>query len=208
MDTALLPRPGRAQAVELPPPCPPLFLSFSFLLVSLPSAFVWIAGRLIDQIKINRFTLERKVTNWDIEYLEGRIRSLVASTRYTGTLTVDFPITYCKVVVRKGKDDSSSSGFLGKLIPSKNKKPELDIKRYDIVQSVWPYATVLRGSKTVDYAKLSEQDWWEVWEFPIRNSILAKKRGWVTVEDRMEAAMGLDLPVKMDWGNGNEWSWK
>lgn len=139
--------------------------------------------------------------------MEGRIRSLVASTRYNGTLTVEFPVTYSKVVVRKGKDESSSGGFLGKLITVKNKKADLNIKRYDVLQSVWPYATAPAGGKTRDCAKLSEQDWWDVWKLPIRNSILAKKRGWVTAEDRMEAAMGLDLPVRKDWGSGNEWSW-
>lgn len=140
--------------------------------------------------------------------MEGHIRSLVASTPYTGTLTVDFPIAHSKVVVRKGKDESSGSGFLGKLILGNNKKPDLNIKRYDVVQSVWPYATAPPEGKTRECAKLSEQGWWEVWKLPIRNSILAKKRGWVTVEDRMEAAMVLDLPVKKDWGSGNECYWK
>lgn len=46
---------------------------------------------------------------------------------------VDFPVAQSKVVVRKGKGESSGSGFLGKLIPCKNKKPDLNIKRYDVV---------------------------------------------------------------------------
>lgn len=137
--------------------------------------------------------------------MEGCIRNLVASTHYNGSLTVEFPITYSKVVVRKGKDESSSSGFLGKLIPTKIKRPNLN--DYDVIQSVWPYATAPAGGEPRDCAKLSEQDWWDVWKLPIRNSVLAKKRGWVTAEDGMEAAMGLDLPVRKDWGNGNEWSW-
>lgn len=64
------------------------------------------------------------------------------------------------------------------------------------------------GGEARDCTELGEQDWWEVWKLPFRNSILSKKRGWVTVEDCMEVAMGLDLPVNKDWESGNEWSWK
>lgn len=47
--------------------------------------------------------LERKVINWDTSYINEQIHALIASTGYRGTVEVTFPITYSKVVVRKGK---------------------------------------------------------------------------------------------------------
>ena len=46
------------------------------------------------------FVLERCVTNWDMSYLEGRLLSLVSSTGYPGRVTVTFPLTHSKVVIR------------------------------------------------------------------------------------------------------------
>lgn len=70
------------------------------------------------------------------------------------------------------------------------------IQDYHPIQAIWPYASsspaVVSPSKSnppfstravPQYAVQSEQDWWNVWTEPIRNGVLAKKRGWVTVED-------------------------
>lgn len=76
-----------------------------------------------------------------------------------------------------------------------------------IIESVWPYASAPPGSSEQRaYAVQSEQQWWRDWKIPIRNAIMNKKRGWVSAEDWMEAAMGLNAkePYK-EWGAVKGW---
>ena len=143
----------------------------------------------------DRFTLERKVVNWDTEYLEGQIRSLAASTNYQGDLSITFPVTYSKVVVSVGNDPKSFMADIYKLI----EKAVTATTRYGMVQSIWPYATsapdsVDNGERVC--AVQNERAWWRAWQMAIRNGILAKKIGHVTVEDRMEAAIGYRAPER------------
>lgn len=78
-----------------------------------------------------------------------------------------------------------------------------------MIQSVWPYATSPpgTGSGMRECAAQSEQAWWQVWKGPIRNAVLASKRGWITAENWMEAAMGLAaVEREKEWGKGpNDW---
>lgn len=83
------------------------------------------------------------------------------------------------------------------------------------IQAIWPYASsspaVASPSQSnppfstravPQYAVQSEQDWWNVWTEPIRNGVLAKKRGWVTVEDWRDVVLGhVRCPeLKKSWG--------
>lgn len=144
-----------------------------------------------DTAESKSFTLERQVFNWDTEYLEGQIRNIVASTKYRGTLSVTFTIQYAKVVVMK----TTTMAWIQSLVRlGKDRK-------YEAVQSIWPYADLAPGSNGRRCAVQTEQDWCREWTLPLRNSILAKKRGWVTTEDRIEAAMGLRIPEpRREWG--------
>jgi hypothetical protein len=48
---------------------------------------------------------------------------------------------------------------------------------------------------------LIAQAWWREWQFSIWNSVLAGKKGWVTVEDWIEAKMGLrEMERPKEWG--------
>ena len=50
-------------------------------------------------------------------------------------------------------------------------------------------------------AGLVAQDWWNEWQGAIWNSILAGRHGWVTVEDWLEAKMGIRQKDKSkEWG--------
>lgn len=47
----------------------------------------------------------------------------------------------------------------------------------------------------------SEQDWWASWKGVVRNAVLAKWHGHVTLEDCMNVAMGIEAPEPVkDWG--------
>ena len=40
-----------------------------------------------------------------------------------------------------------------------------------------------------NYAVQSEDAWWNDWSNAIKYAVLTKRKGWVTAEDRMDAAM-------------------
>ena len=48
---------------------------------------------------------------------------------------------------------------------------------------------------------LLAQAWWREWQVAIWNAVLSGKKGWVTVEDWMEAKMGVrEIERGRDWG--------
>jgi hypothetical protein len=143
-----------------------------------------------------RFTLQREVINWNTQLLDGRLRSLLASLRYHGRLSITFPITYSKVVVQ------TNDTFYSRLLSLVK-----DINRYEIVRSVWPYADVAGGdaqhSAERTCALQSETAWWDDWNELIACAILDKRKGWITLDDLMEYAMmpKRDTKPAKDWGS-------
>lgn len=127
------------------------------------------------------FALERTVTNWDTSYLEGRLLSLINSTGYRGHVNISFPLTHSCVVV-KGPDKVNR--FFSNIT-----KVFTGIRKYEIVKSVWPYADLPRGEEGRRCVVQEEEVWFRDWKDSIRHAILGRRRGWVTVEDRLEFLM-------------------
>lgn len=121
------------------------------------------------------------VTNWDTSYLEGRLLSLIFSTSYRGHVTVTFPITHSRVVVRN--PDKVNRFF------SNVTKVFTGTKKYEIVKSVWPYADIERGGQGRRVAVQEEEAWFASWRDTIRHAAMVRRRGWITVEDRLESLM-------------------
>jgi hypothetical protein len=132
----------------------------------------------------NRFTVERTVANWDTEYLEGRLRALIASTGYRNQVTITFPMTHTKVVVQSPDKVNRLFTNVQSLFTG--------TKRYEVVKIVWPYASVPPGEDDRKFAVQSEESWWNDWKDAIRHAILSGRKGWVTVEDRLEFLMAPD----------------
>ena len=52
---------------------------------------------------------------------------------------------------------------------------------------------------------LVAQAWWREWHFAIWNAVLSGKKGWVTVEDWIEAKMGVrEKEREKEWGGDYE----
>jgi thymidine phosphorylase len=74
-------------------------------------------------------------------------------------------------------------------------------KRYECAEVIWPFANVLANEGGRRCAVQDEQDWWTSWKDAVRNAVLARKTGYVTLEDRMDVAMGVvALESGKDWG--------
>jgi hypothetical protein len=74
-------------------------------------------------------------------------------------------------------------------------------KRYECAEVIWPFANVLANEAGRRCAVQDEQDWWTSWKDTVRNAALARKTGYVTLEDRMDVAMGVvALESGKDWG--------
>jgi hypothetical protein len=170
---------GIKQCVPLPFPSP----RFS-------SPLVVISGLT----RSNRFALERIVTNWDTSYLEGRLLSLISSTSYRGHVKISFPLTHSRVVVHSPDKVNRFFSNVAKVFTG--------TKKYEVIKSVWPYADVARGEQGRRCAVQEEEVWFADWKDAIRHAVIGKRKGWVTVEDRLEFLME---PRPEETGKMPEW---
>ena len=155
----------------------------------------WVRRFVDDQAAVKSFTLERVVANLDYGWLEGQIRSLVASTGYKGVVTVTFPVTHARVVVQNPDRVNKFLTSVTSLFTGRN--------RYEVVKAVWPFATHPNGNPDRRCVVQSEQTWWNEWKDPIKYAIATRRQGWVTNEDKLEAIMeGAGKGVStIDWGS-------
>lgn len=160
----------------------------------------WARRFVQDDAQVKEFVLERVVVNFDRDWLEGQIRSLVAGTLgYKGVLSVTFPVTHAKVVVQN--PDKMNKFFTGLTTLFVGKKS------YEVVKAVWPFASCRRDEEGAGRVCVvqNEEQWWKEWAQPIRFAIASRRHGWVTNEDKLEAIMegkGKGL-TKVDWGEGD-----
>lgn len=98
--------------------------------------------------------MERVVANMDTLWIEGQLRALLASTQYKGTLHISFPVTHAKVVVGNPPRANKFMSSMKKLFSGKNK--------YEVVRSVWPFASGRNGHEGRRCAVQSEEVWWRV----------------------------------------------
>ncbi|KAK3369039.1 hypothetical protein B0T24DRAFT_532335 [Lasiosphaeria ovina] len=153
----------------------------------------WCRRFVEDSGSVKTFTLERVVANMDINWLEGQIRSMVASTGYKGLVTITFPVSHAKVVVQNPDKVNKFFTSVATLFAGK--------KKYEVAKAVWPFATHKNGEPGRRCIVQSEETWWREWKDPIRYAIATKREGWVTNEDKLEAIMeGTGKAPTMDWG--------
>ncbi|KAI1447596.1 hypothetical protein F5Y02DRAFT_415593 [Annulohypoxylon stygium] len=154
----------------------------------------WCERFVKDSTTIKSFTLERVVANLDTNWIEGQIRSLIATTDYKGQVTVQFPVTHSKVVIHNPDKHNKFLTSVTSLFTSKSK--------YEVIKAVWPFATGRNGEHGRRCVVQNEKTWWEEWRDPIKYAIATKRQGWVTNEDKLECIMeskgkGVSL---VDWG--------
>ncbi|KAI0144303.1 hypothetical protein GGR57DRAFT_482746 [Xylariaceae sp. FL1272] len=153
----------------------------------------WCARFTKDQSSVKTFTLERVVANLDTNWLEGQIRSLIASLSYKGSVTVSFPVTHARVTVQNPDKVNKFFTSVTTLFTGKAK--------YEVVKAVWPFANAKNGESGRKCIVQSENTWWQEWRDPIKYAIAQKRQGWVTNEDKLESLMERKGDGAMiDWG--------
>lgn len=154
----------------------------------------WCDRFVKDPASIKTFMVERVVANLDLNWIEGQLRSLVASTEYKGVVTVQFPISHAKVIVQNPDKVNKFFTSVTSLFSGKNK--------YEVVKVVWPFASSTGNDPNRQYIIQSEKTWWAEWKDIIRYAVATKRHGWVTNEDKLEYIMeglGKETPT-VDWG--------
>jgi hypothetical protein len=141
----------------------------------------WCRRFVEDESQVKTFTLERVVANLDTEWIDGRLRSMIASTQYKGLVEITYPITHARVVVQTPDKVNKFFTTVTSFLAGK--------KRYEVVQSVWPFATTPKGEPSRKCIVQGEEDWWREWRDAIRHALSMRRVGWVTSEDRLEALM-------------------
>ena len=147
-----------------------------------------------DPTSIKTFAVERVVANLDTNWIEGKLRSLVAAMEYKGVVTVKFPVTHARIVVQSPDKVNKFFTSVASLFSGKSK--------YEVVKIVWPFATGANGEHGRQCAVQSEARWWEEWKDIIRFAIATKRHGWITNEDKLEYIMeGIGKESRrVDWG--------
>jgi hypothetical protein len=135
--------------------------------------------------------------------LSGHIRNLLASLKYRGKLSIEFPVQYAEIVVAK----KSGNWFTSLLRLTPTKKFEVVSVEWDICggssantrrgnvgeygeHGEGPGSSPDRGDQG-DTSGVVVQAWWKEWAPSIWNAVLSGRKGWVTVEDWIEARMGV-----------------
>ncbi|TGJ80131.1 hypothetical protein E0Z10_g8631 [Xylaria hypoxylon] len=159
----------------------------------------WCARYVKDHSSVKMFTLERVVANLDHNWIEGQIRSLIATTSYKGLVTVQFPVTHARVTIQNPDKVNKFFTSVTTLFSGKAK--------YEVVKAVWPFANAKNGEHGRKCIVQSEKVWWEEWRDPIKYAIVQKRQGWITNEDKLECIMeskggGASL---VDWGPEEEY---
>lgn len=161
----------------------------------------WARRFVADTAPVKAFVLERVVVHLDTAWLEGQLRSLVASMGYKGDVSVTFPVTHARVVVHS--PDRVNKFFTGLTTLFSGRRT------YEVVKAVWPFASCGRDDGAAGQRRCavqSEEQWWKEWAQPIRFAIASRRNGWVTSEDKLEAIMegkgGKGL-ARVDWGEGD-----
>ncbi|KAI0103625.1 hypothetical protein GGR51DRAFT_246897 [Nemania sp. FL0031] len=154
----------------------------------------WCARFIKDQSSVKTFTLERVVANLDHNWIEGQIRSLVATTNYKGLVTVQFPVTHARVTIQNPDKVNKFFTSVATLFTGKAK--------YEVVKAVWPFANAKNGDRGRKCIVQSEKTWWEEWRDPIKYAISQKRQGWITNEDKLECIMESKGKgeTSVDWG--------
>ncbi|KAK5280159.1 hypothetical protein LTR40_006765 [Exophiala xenobiotica] len=169
----------------------------------------WAKKFVEEKVENRSFTLHRHIANLPTQLLEGMVRTLLAATKYRGKVVVEFPAQFASVTVQR----QSGNWFTNilRLYPT---------KKYEVVDTVWDVAaaagrgrqqigietdidtdTEVSGDSTNGRAGLIAQEWWREWQFAIWNAVVQKRQGWVTIEDWIEAKMGVRMPAPTkDWG--------
>lgn len=154
----------------------------------------WCRRFVEDPAQVKSFALDRVVANLDTMWIEGQLRALLAATQYKGVLHVSFPVTHAKVVVQNQPKANKFMTSMKKLFSGKHK--------YEVVQSIWPFATAKSGDEGRRCAVQSEEVWWREWRDPIRYAVSQKRQNgaYVTNEDKLEALMEGKGQDSIDWG--------
>ncbi|RYP82750.1 hypothetical protein DL769_001559 [Monosporascus sp. CRB-8-3] len=154
----------------------------------------WCDRFVKDPATVKTFMVERIVANLDTNWIEGQLRSLVASTDYRGVVTVQFPVTHSRVIIQNPDKVNKFFTSVASLFSGKNK--------YEVVKVIWPFATSRSGELGRQFAVQSEKTWWAEWKDVIRFAIATKRQGWVTNEDKLQYIMeGTEKETStVDWG--------
>lgn len=149
----------------------------------------WIKEYCSDQSSLKTFTLERQVINFDLDTLSGLIRNTFADIGYRGRLEVKLETAYSKVVVDNQSIKGSGAFFrpiVSAFIGSNN---------FEVVKVIWPFARSgpeeddQASSTFREFASISEASWWKECKITVVRAALENRRGWVTVENRLEVVM-------------------
>lgn len=157
----------------------------------------WCRRYIQDPASVKIFAMDRVVANLDTDWIEGQLRSLVASLNFRGVVDITFVVTHSRVMIQNPDKVNPFFTSVTSLFSGKNK--------FEVVKAVWPFATTKNGELGRRCVVQSEEVWWKEWKNPIRYAISRKRHGWVTVEDRLEAVMegkGHETGT-IDWGHEN-----
>lgn len=164
---------------------------------------------------IRRLTLERKLTNWDTDILDRKLRNLVHAAQYADHVSVSFPNRYSRVLLQntpteytipapEAQDPTSLRSRLGQCLHWKRLKT-MSHTRWDYyaIRAIWPYASGPPEDFARKSIKQGERDWFDRWSGPIRSAVLMGRKTWMTEHHYMTFKAGLAnvKQPKYSWGS-------
>lgn len=143
--------------------------------------------------------ITRTLSNWDTDLLIGRLHAHILSLKYKGTISITFPVSMARTVLKA--DTSFASSIRNTLFGgSEGNKIE--------IETVWPYANRAGGENEGGYTTermclvRSEEGWWRDWKAVVSQAIVDRRRGWIGLDDMIEYTSRpvREISVSKPWG--------
>lgn len=153
----------------------------------------WARTYVSEPSSMKRISLARTMSNFDLDGLSGSVRNYFADAlRYRGHLDISLQAAYARVVV-DNQPSKGAGAFFRPLVAAL-----VGAKEFEVVCAVWPFARSASGDGAGgggggggerECAVCSEAAWWREWREAVGWAAVQRRRGWVSVEDRLECAM-------------------
>lgn len=150
---------------------------------TIPGVEEWCHRYCASHAGLKKFVFRRRITGWDWDLVESKLRNLVWATNYRGHLQITFPVKDQSVEIYN--DCRVNRWRLTRWIELLCYFTFLWLitwpllffgtKSFETVVAVWPVSKVENGSK--QYASISEERWYNVWARPIQRAILDRHQG-------------------------------
>lgn len=163
-----------------------------------PGLDAWCHRFCASHYGLRSFVFERRISGWDVDYLQEKLEAMVRATNYHGKLQVTFPVHNSRVEIYN--DCRTNRWRLTKWVEMLFVFTLLFLfawpwvffrtRRWETVYAEWPMSrteTQEDGTARKRYAHMSEERWYNMWARAISKAVIERRQGVLDQSDLQRA---------------------